>query len=265
MTRFALLGTTGLLGLTVLLGCLGPTGPRVSGSGRKLLFIGNSHTYVNDVPGMLQALAAAAGPEPLAVATDAPANFALIDHVNADAPRDIARESWSIVIMQQGWTPAGACRDTLRLAATMLAAEAKKVNARVAMYQVWTPVDRPSHLPGTIRSYELTADDTEGLLFPAAMAFRKALQRDPSLSLYADGMHASREGSYLVALVMYATIFERTPVGLPRSFVTLSGDRTEISASTAATLQEAAADVTVRGMGRSNGEDGPVIANPGRC
>ena len=78
-------------------------------------------------------------------------------------------------------------------------------------------------------------------------------------------MHASREGAYLVALVMYATIFERTPVGLPTEFTTLSGIRVQIPAATAATLQEAAADVTVRGLGRSAGEDGPVIANPGQC
>ena len=230
-----------------------------------MLFIGNSHTYVNDVPGMLQALAAAAGPEPLAVASNAPPNFALIDHVNSSAPRDIAATPWAMVILQQGWTPAGACRDTLRLAVELLATEAKKVNAQVAVYQVWTPVDRPAHMPGTIRSYELAADDVHGLLFPAAAAFQNALRRNPALPLYSDGMHASREGAYLVALVMYATIFERTPVGLPTEFTTLSGVHVQIPAATAAMLQEAAADVTVRGLGRSAGEDGPLIANPGQC
>jgi hypothetical protein len=263
----AALGMTAWLGMTLILGCGGATGPKLAGSGRRLLFIGNSHTYTNDVPGMLQALAAAAGPESLAVASNAPPNFALIDHVNGAAPRDIASAPWSMVILQQGWTPAGACRDTLRLAAGLLAGDAKKVNAQVAVYQVWTPVDRPSHMPGTIRSYELAADDVHGLLFPAAAAFQTALRRNPALPLYLDGMHAhaSREGSYLVALVMYATIFERTPIGLPTAFTTRAGDRIQIAPATATTLQEAAADVTVRGLGRSNGEDGPVIANPGRC
>ncbi len=257
------LRTTSLL--IALAGCMGSTGPKLTGSGRKLLFIGNSHTYMNDVPGMLQAIAAAAGPESLAVASDAPPNFALIDHANGQAPKDIAAASWSIVILQQGWTPAGACRDTLRLATKMLAADARKVNAQVALYQVWTPIDRPAHMPGTIRSYELAADDVQGLLFPAAAAFQNALRRNPSLPMYLDGLHASREGSYLVALVMYATIFQRTPIGLPTTFITAAGDHVQIAAGTAATLQEAAADVTVRGLGRSNGEDGPVIANPGSC
>jgi hypothetical protein len=103
------------------------------------------------------------------------------------------------------------------------------------------------------------------MLFPAAAAFRNVQQRDPSISLYLDGTHASQAGAYLVALVMYATIFERTPVGLPASVTAKSGVHINLLPAVAATLQEAAADVTTRGLGRSNGEDGPVIANPGTC
>jgi hypothetical protein len=246
--------------------CLGGlTAPTISGTGKRILFIGNSHTYVNDVPGLVQAMAAAAGPEPIAVASDAPSNYALIDHANGDALKEISGGEWKVVVLQQGWTPAGACRDTLRLATKMLAAEAAKIGARVGMYQVWTPINRPNHLPGTIRSYELAAEDVNGLLFPAAAAFRVALERDPTLQLYADGLHASPRGSYLVALVMYATLFERSPIGLPATLTTLSGGTLSISPADAATLQEAAADVTVRGLGRSDGQDGPVIANPGSC
>jgi hypothetical protein len=250
-----------------LIACFGgPTGPELVGTGKRVLFIGNSHTYVNDVPGLVQALAAAAGPEPIAVASIAPANLALIDHAQRESTRrNINEGTWAVVVLQQGWTPAGACRDTLRLATQILAAEATKVSAKVGLYQVWTPTNRPNHLPGTIRSYELAADDVNGLLFPAAAAFRAALERDASLQLYADGLHASLNGSYLVALVMYATIFERTPVGLPATFTTLSGATVSVPASVAAILQEAAADVTVRGLGRSNGEDGPTISHPGSC
>jgi hypothetical protein len=260
------LSTASLSGaLLIVAACLGTTGPTISGTGRRILFVGNSHTYVNDVPGILQALAAVAGPEPLAVAVNAPANVALIDHVTRGSGQVIRSHDWSLVVLQQGWTPAGACRDTLRLATQLLAADAAKGGVRTAVYQVWTPTNRPAHLPGTIRSYELAAEDVNGMLFPAAAAFRNALQRDASLPLYLDGLHASREGAYLVALVMYATIFDRTPVGLPSTITTLSGATLSIPPAMAAILQEAAADVTVRGLGRSNGEDGPVIANPGQC
>jgi hypothetical protein len=248
-------------------GCLGnPFEISIHGHGMPILFIGNSHSYVQDVPGILQGLAEIAGPEPIAIAVNAPGDVALIDHVYGGVAREqIRSRKWAHVVLQQGWTPAGACRDTLRLATQSLAADAAVRGSSVALFQVWTPTDRPAHLPGTIRSYELAAEDVGGALFPAAAAFRAALLRDPTLQLYGDGMHASLDGAYLTALVMYATIFERTPVGLPTTLVTRGGRLLTIPAVRGATLQEAAADVTVRGLGGSEGEDGPVIANPGRC
>lgn len=249
-----------------LVACLnGPTGPTLQGTGKPVLFIGNSHTYNRDIPGLVQALAAAAGPEPIAVASDANPNFALIDHWNGPARAEATSRPWSFIVLQQGWTPAGACRDTLRLAAKNFAGEATKVSAKIAMYQVWVPVNRPSHTVGTIRSYELAAEDATGLLLPAAAAFRVALSRNPALELYDDGLHASNAGAYLAAITIYAAMFDKSPVGLPSSLTTLSGFTLSLSAATALELQQAAADAVMMHAGGSNGEDGPVIANPGTC
>lgn len=249
----------------VLAACGGTTGPTLRGTGKPVLFIGNSHTYNRDIPGLVQALAAAAGPEQIAVAAEANGNFALIDHWNGRARTLVTSREWSFVVLQQGWTPAGACRDTLRLAAKNFAGEATKVGARIAMFQVWVPVDRPSHTVGSIRSYELAADDAAGSLFPAAAAFRVALSRNASLDLYADGLHASNSGAYLAAITIYAAMFGKSPVGLPSTLTTLSGFTLVIPPATALELQQAAVDAVLQSAGASNGEDGPVIANPGTC
>lgn len=250
----------------LLLGCINtPTGPVLQGTGKPVLFIGNSHTYNRDIPGLVQALAAAAGPEPIAVASDANPNFALIDHWNGRARLESTSHPWSMIVLQQGWTPAGACRDTLRLAAKNFAGEATRVGAKIAMYQVWVPVNRPSHTVGTIRSYELAAEDAGGVLLPAAAAFRVALARNPALELYADGLHASNTGAYLAAITIYAAMFNKSPVGLPAAVTTLSGFTLTIPAALALELQQAAADAVLSSAGASNGEDGPVIANPGTC
>ena len=50
------------------------------GEGRRVLFVGNSYLYSQDIPGIVQALADSAGGDKLAVATTAAPNFALIDH-----------------------------------------------------------------------------------------------------------------------------------------------------------------------------------------
>lgn len=49
-------------------------------NGRPILFVGNSLTYVNDLPGILQAMADSAGGKKLAVATVAFPDYALEDH-----------------------------------------------------------------------------------------------------------------------------------------------------------------------------------------
>ena len=235
--------------VAAMLGCLGssPTGTtKLVGEGTRILFIGNSLTYVNDVPGILQALADSASDEKLAVASRTLPNYALIDHwIEGVAPREIAKGGWGWVVMQQGWTPAGIYRDTLRLAARNFGAEISKVGAKAAMYQTWPPVDRPNQFAGSIESYELAAADIGGEVFPVARAWLATWERDRDIQLYSDGLHASVAGSYLAAIVMYACIFDRTPVGLPSTVRTRGGAVIRIDPGVARTLQEAAASVTV--------------------
>jgi hypothetical protein len=237
-----------LLMLASTLGCLGSSPAATTGlvgEGTRILFIGNSLTYVNDVPGILQALADSASDEKLAVASRTLPNYALIDHwVDGVAPREIAKGGWGWVVMQQGWTPAGIYRDTLRLAARNLGAEISKIGAKAAMYQTWPPVDRPNQFAGSIESYELAASDIGGEVFPVARAWLAAWDRDRAIQLYSDGLHASVAGSYLAAVVMYACIFDRSPVGLPATLRTRAGAVIRVDAAIARTLQEAAASAT---------------------
>jgi hypothetical protein len=233
--------------IAALSGCLGssPTGTKLVGDGSRILFIGNSLTYVNDVPGILQALADSAGGEQLAVASRALPNYALIDHwLDGVAASEIAKGGWAWVVMQQGWTPAGIYRDTLRLAARSFGPEIARIGAKAAMYQTWPPVDRPNQFQGSIESYELAAADIGGEVFPVARAWLAVWERDPNIALYSDGLHASVAGSYLAALVMYADIFDRTPVGLPATVRTRGGAVVRVDPALARTLQEAAASVT---------------------
>jgi len=227
-----------------------PEAPPVVGEGIRIFFIGNSLTYVNDVPGMLQALADSAG-ERLAVASLALPNYALIDHwTGGIAQREIARGGWGWVVLQQGWTPPGIYRDTLRLATRNFAAEIAKVGARTALYQTWPPSDRPGEFAGSIESYEVAAADVGGVVFPVARAWLATWERDPSIVLYSDGLHASVAGSYLAALVMYARILGRTPIGLPSAIRTRSGVIMRVEPAVARILQDAAASVTVEPSAR---------------
>src|ERR1044071_1037943 len=85
-------------------------------SARRILFIGNSLTYGNDVPGIVQALADSDGTGPIEVETVAFPDYALVDHWNeGTAMNRIGRGGWDAVVLQQGPSSVEANRDTLRM------------------------------------------------------------------------------------------------------------------------------------------------------
>ena len=219
-------------------------GPRLVGTGDRVLFIGNSLTYVNDVPGILQALARAGGTD-LAVETVAGPNMALIDHwTQGIARREIEKGGWRFVIMQQGPTSVEINRDTLRLAATRFAPSIRAAGATPALYSVWPAASRKQDFARSIESYAIAAADVDGLLLPAGSAWLAAWARDPSLPLYGgDQFHPSAAGSYLAALVMYARLLGKDPVGLPARLTLASGATLALDEGMARVLQEVARDV----------------------
>ena len=77
-------------------------------------------------------------------------------------------------------------------------------------------------------------------LAPVGLAFERSVEKYPDINLYcSDLYHANTNGSYLAALVIYATIYKESPVGAPHEFFGLS-----LNVGAAAKLQEIANEVT---------------------
>jgi hypothetical protein len=226
----------------------GPSLPSLIGEGRPVLFIGNSLTYWNDLPLIIQALADSSGGESLAVMVVAFPDYSLEDHrTEGTALRAIARGDWSVVVLQQGPSSLPENRVQLRTSVGALSAEIRGVSATPALYSVWPSASRREDFDRAIESYALAAQDVNGLLFPVATAWLAAWRRDPTLALYsADGLHPSVAGSYLVALVMYGVLFDRSPVGLPPRVRLVSGGQLGVTPEVAAVLQAAAAEALGR-------------------
>jgi hypothetical protein len=241
----ALIGTLGV-------GCSsapsGPGLPALVGEGRRILFIGNSLTYWNDLPLIVQSLADSAGGASLAVMTVAFPDFNLDDHrAQGAAERAIALGGWEIVVLQQGPSSLAENRAQLRASVGLLNGQIRAGSATPALYSVWPQDSRRADFDAAIESYTLAAQDVNGLLFPVAAAWLAAWQRDPTLALYSpDGLHPSIAGSYLAALVMYGVLYDRSPVGLPARVRLASGVEVGVSSAHAALLQEAAAVVLAR-------------------
>jgi hypothetical protein len=235
--------------LSLLVACLSgssimtpnpPTGP-----GKHVLFIGNSLTYVNNLPGIVEALADSAGQPLLETAMVAFPDYSLEDHwSDGRAAQTIKKGGWHVVVLQQGPSSVEANRQLLIQFTKAFDELERGIGARSAMYMVWPTSDRQQDFDRSSESYRLAAEAVNGLLFPVGDAWRDAWKRDASMPLYAsDGLHPSIEGSYVAALVIYAVLYGKSPVGLPASLRLRDGSAVLIQSQRAVTLQNAAAAV----------------------
>lgn len=241
-----------LVALIGLLGCLGadsPAGPRLSSrEGRPILFVGNSLTYFNDLPLIVEALAdSVPGLTPeqqLSTAMAAFPDYALYDHwSDGTAVRAIEGSTWNVVILQQGSSALEDSRVLLRDWTKKFDEKIRAAGARTAMYAVWPNATRQFDFDRVNESYTLAAADVNGMLFPVGEAWRAAWRRDANLALYSsDGLHPTVAGSYVGGLVITSMLLDRSPVGMPAQLRLRNGAVITIPAAQATILQQAAAE-----------------------
>lgn len=209
----------------------------------RLLFIGNSLTYTNNLPRLVEAVFASAGAE---ASTDMVAmpGISLFDHwysPQRKAEKAIARGGWTTVVMQQGPSSRPESRRDLRSSVKRFAKFIADAGARPALYCVWPQQSRPEDFDDVIESYRLAADDIGALFFPVGAAWRAT---PADIPLYSpDGLHPNAYGSYLAALVMYGVLSGKSPEGLPSSLTFSDGTTARLPDSITATLQGVAASV----------------------
>jgi len=178
----------------------------------RILFIGNSLTYTNDLPAMVCGLARFRGFSATCESVTF-GGFDLRDHLQAgSAVRKLAAEKWSIVVLQQGPSSLDESRVLLRQWTAEFDPKIRAAGARPALYAVWPAEENFDSFVRAGESYRLGAQDVGGMLFPAGTAWLAALKLDAGLPLYGpDRFHPSRLGTYLAALVFHRCIWEELP------------------------------------------------------
>ena len=175
----------------------------------RVLFIGNSLTYANDLPGMVVRLGALDG-RPIDAVTLARPNASLGDHLEDAAIQKLARQRWDLVVLQQGPSSlADSRRDLIR--------DSKRIDALfddpLAMLMVWPSRRYAASWDRVTESYTLAAQAVNGLLIPAGAAIRAS----PALPLLSeDGFHPTVAGTYLAALVTYRAMTGDLPASVDR-------------------------------------------------
>lgn len=251
------LGLAVLVGLTRAAGCLGGTaaGPDAGEpppGALRVLFIGNSLTYVNDLPALVGAMADSLGvSRPFWSRTAAQPDYALEDHWTDQRTRDaLSGSTWDIVAMQQGPSSLPENQANLREWSVRWAELIRSGQALPSLYMVWPESARRSAFAAVSEAYTTAAEAVDGILFPVGRAWLIAWAADPALPLYGpDGFHPSGMGTYLAALVIVDRLYEVELERLPASVRGRSGLVISLPDATRALLISAAREAN-RDWGR---------------
>ena len=176
----------------------------------RVLFIGNSLTYANDLPAMVERIARLDGRR-IETRMVAQPDYSLEDHLASKETTRALVERWDWIVLQQGPSSLAESRTALRRDVKKMASLASS-SKNIALLMVWPPAARAGAWDEVDLSYRLAAQDVHGLLIPAGANLRRALAADPSLPLLAsDGFHPAPAGTYLVALTVYRALTNRIP------------------------------------------------------
>ena len=188
---------------------------------RRVLFIGNSLTYFNNLPATVAAIARDNG-DTIDVTMAAEPNLALIDHLNgmSAAPQLLRDSSWDVVVLQQGPTSTAVCRDSMVLWTGMIQPLIQRAGGASMTLMTWPAMSQGDVWEPVHTTAVLAAASVHGVLAPAGDAWHLALVSHPGLELYSkDGYHPSEIGSFLTALVVYQRLTGRDPRSLaPHGF-----------------------------------------------
>lgn len=243
------------LATTMAASCGGdPGGPELPSEppDGSVLFIGNSLTASNNLPAMVAGLSTAAGDdEPIFTSAVVRGGYSLQDHWNGSLARSTVQAGgWAFVVLQQGPSSLPESQAHLATWTETWAELIREQGAEPALYMVWPSEQRAFAFDAVSTSYRNAAAAVDGRLFPVGEAWQAAWRRDPDLPLYGpDAFHPSVSGTYLAAIVIYAQISGRSPVGLPQAFEHPGGGSVSIDEDRAALLQEAAAEA-IEAFGR---------------
>lgn len=201
---------------------------------RKVLFIGNSYVYTNNLPDVLNDLAKATG-DTLIYDASVPGGQTFAQHVtNATTISKIKSQKWDVVILQEqsqrpAFSPGQVARDVYPYA-KMLDSMVRDNNpcSETMFYMTWgrkngdqgncnnfPPVCTYEGMQLRLReSYTEMAKDNKAVVAPVGAAWKLVRDSAAAIELYSpDESHPSMSGTYLAACVIYAGIFHRNPIG----------------------------------------------------
>lgn len=241
---------------------------------KKVLFIGNSYTGVNNLPLMVKNMTESAG-DVLIYDANTPGGYTFEGHsTNATTIQKISAEDWDYVVLQeQSQKPAFPqpyVEENVIPYAESLCTMIRANNecSEPMFYMTWgrqngdqSNCEYMSWMcsyegmdDALNASYTNLAEINHAELAPAGAVWRYLRENHPEINLYSgDGSHPSVAGSYAAGCAFYSTIFKKDP--------TLITWNSSLSESVATTIKNAAQTIVYNALDSWDFSINPAIAN----
>ena len=197
---------------------------RVRGSAPlKMLFVGNSFTARNDLPGLIAKLAAARG-KSLEHHLISAGGASLRTHWNAgEARKAIEKGHYDRVVLQEQSTlpvkNAKRMHENVRLFDEAI----KAAGSTTVLYMTWARLNAPESQQAITDAYLGIGQELGATVVPVGLAWQRFLGKHDQPILHdKDQSHPTLAGSYLAACVFLAVLFEESPVGVDAEVAGLS-------------------------------------------
>ena len=177
----------------------------------KVLFVGNSHTYFNDMPKLFADMCGKLNDEPTEVTMLAYSGRALHWHMKEYFSIRFALMygGYDYCVIQQLGHPFPGLEKT-EPDVQSLVSLCRSCGTKPVLYMTWAKKDEPEKIGEISSAYRLLTARCGTLLAPIGELYEKLRISHPEIDLYwRDGAHASVYGTYLIAATFAALLTQQ--------------------------------------------------------
>ena len=193
----------------------------------RVLFVGNSYTYANDIPWTTKQLSESASTaRNIEVEMIAGPGATLQSHWKiGDVVNRLHETNFDFVVLQEQSSVPIQEPALMKYYAALFNSEIKKSGAKVILFMTWPRRDQPENVNILSNSYFSVANEIKATVAPVGVVWNKVLKQNLLLPIYQpDGSHPSVVGSYIASCVFYSVLFGESPAGLSRVLYTTRPD-----------------------------------------
>lgn len=189
---------------------------KIDAADTRILIVGNSLSYFNEMPWMLEQIARSKGKSLYAEFSGRSGRTMKQHWDHGLARKRIEIERWDFVVLQAQSSEAITAPETFAEYARKFDALIRKHGAKTVIVETWAPRMYRLRQREYTERYSSLTKELGATLAPVGTAWQRLEER--GIKLFEDRTHPNVAGSYLFASVLYAIVFGQSPAGAVHTF-----------------------------------------------